>query len=110
MAVLTPDQSAESKRCGGQFQILKDLGVLTDTNVAASNTVTALKAAIAAALVHADQRPQLIKGAKAVDRFVDLEYAGVEANADTAVAALTTVAGLIALTKAPVGFKQGFYQ
>lgn len=89
-----------SKRVGGQLQIGKDSGVITDALVNANATLTDLKAAVTAAALHANLGPMKVQVNKALDlgKTMDLlsETHGV-----------TTVAGLIALTDASSGFRQG---
>lgn len=95
MPYLHADETAFSVRFGGTIRRSGDYSLLTDTTVAAANTVTGLLAAVDAAVVHADVKPATIP----VDRSI-LYGSYSQEITDALVAPLTTVAGLVALTAA----------
>lgn len=79
-----------SLRAGGSITTAGVLGLLTNTTVAAADTLDGLDAAVDAALVHADQFGY--KG------DVKRAWHGQAAITDATVLGLTTVAGLSGLT------------
>lgn len=96
------DRIQESKRWGGYLNWLKSAGVITDAQVNANATVTALKSALDAAVIPAEQRPMVTYVKKALDRAVSMgqipETHGV-----------TTVAGLVALGDASTTHKHAYF-
>lgn len=94
------DQVGFSRRIGGMLNVGKTNSVITDALVAANATLTLLKAAITAAIVRPDDVPigvdvnDALDGGKAIGVFSETH-------------GVTTVAALVALTDAPVGYRQG---
>lgn len=80
---------------GWNCQAAADLGLLTDTTIAAADTNAGLQAAVTAAVVHADIVPSKARINQAIQ--VGL-YDG--SLTDAVVLGLTTVAGLVAATQA----------
>lgn len=95
LATLHADQVALSFRIGGTLRRGGDFGYLTDTNVAAADTVAGLRTAIDAVAVHADIVPAKHRLHFAVNRGAD----SAELT-DARILALTTVEGLVGLTYA----------
>lgn len=95
------EQIPFSKRIGGELNIMVVPGVITDALVAANATVTLLKAAILAAVLHPDDQPKAIMVCRALASAVSL---GLIPETHSC----TTVAGLVALTNASTTFKQGY--
>ena len=100
---LHADQLALNVLCGdnmlsaGNISTNAGYAILNNTNVAASNTVTALKEAIDAAPVHADESYSKARFKLAVDLG---NYDG--SFTDARLASLTTVQGLVELTNASI--------
>jgi len=100
MGAVYIDRIPASKRVGGQLNVSFVPSVITDALVAANATVTALKAAITAAVV----RPDLVPVGIATNDALDL---GVSLSLIPETHSCTTVAQLVALTDASSTFKQG---
>jgi thioredoxin reductase len=94
------DQLRFSQLIGATFQLAEEVGILTDTNVAASNTKAALLTAIDTAVELGTQHGDIAPLADSVKRAVESAFAIGDIADDSALAALTTVDGLIALTAA----------
>lgn len=97
-----PDRVQESKRWGGWLNWAKRAGIITDAQVAANATITALKAALDAAVVHAEQRPMITLVKVALDRAKSMGQLS-ETHGQT------TVAGLVAEGDASTTHMQGYY-
>lgn len=100
MGVANLDRIGASKRAGGMLNVGKTNSVITDALVSGNATLTALKAAITAAIVRPDDVPMSID----VNDALDL---GKTIGVFSETHGQTTVAALVALTDAPVGFRQG---
>lgn len=91
------DQIPLSTTCGATFREMKELGVLTNTNVAASDTIVLLKTNITTAVNaltnHGEIKPMLNGFLNAVDAA-----AAIGDITDALLNPLTTVDQLIALT------------
>jgi len=91
------DQIRLSEKCGAAFREMKELGILTNTNVAASDTIALLNAnittAVNAATSHNEIKPMLPGFLRAVETA-----AAIGDISDALLAPLTTVDQLIALT------------
>lgn len=92
MALLHGDQLRLSVEVGSNCQAAGDLGLLTNTTVAAADTNTGLQTAVTAAVVHGDILPSKAR----INRAISV---GINELTDAAIAPLTTVAGLVALTQ-----------
>lgn len=95
MPVYHADQLPLSRQVGFNCREAGEAALLTDTTVAAADTVAGLKAAVNAAAVHAEIIPMKSRINLAIDRGAD-----VQEITDALVAPLTTVAGLVNLTQA----------
>lgn len=95
MAVLHADQLNLDSRIGNTMTEAGISAFLTDTTVAAANTVDGLVAAVNAASVHADKQPMRARIVQAI------RYGAADGSfTDALIAPLTTIAGLVALTQA----------
>jgi hypothetical protein len=92
MPVLHADQIPLSREIGFNCREAGEVVLLTDATVAAANTVAGLRAAINAAVVHAEYEPYRSRIIQAINRGEDSQEI-----TDALVAPLTTVAGLVAL-------------
>ncbi|HEU0184889.1 MAG TPA: hypothetical protein VFS27_06205 [Blastocatellia bacterium] len=90
---LHADQLRLSSEIGGNLRAAQDEGYLTNTNVAAADTVAGVRALMAGG--HADQAPNQHR----FQRAVDLGSYSSELT-DALIAPLTTVQGLLDLTQA----------
>ena len=100
MAVAQLDRVGASRRVGGMLNVGKTNSIITDALVAAQATLTLLKAAITSGVVRPDDATIAVD----VNDALDLGKAiGVFSETH----GVTTVAALVALTDAPVGFRQG---
>lgn len=90
-------ETPQSKNCGAILRTMEELGVITDTNVAASNTKEAFKTAISTALDADTQHGERSPLESGFLRVVDDLYAIGDVN-DTTLAACTSVDDLVALT------------
>lgn len=98
---LHQDALGLSAAAGRGLQFANYASFLTDTTVAAADTVAGLRTALAAAAVHKDVEPARNR----ISRAIDMGVAAGELT-DAAILSLTTVAGLIALlTGLPSGDK-----
>lgn len=86
------DLNAHVRKVAANLRTAQDTGLLTDSTVAAADTVAGLKTAIDNAAVHAAGLPTKDR----VKRAIDAGAAAGELT-DAAILSLTTVAGLIAL-------------
>lgn len=93
MPFLHTDQLRLSSEIGGNLRAAQGEGYLTDSNVAAADTVAGVRALMTGG--HADQAPNQHR----FQRAVDLGAASQELT-DSLINPLTTVAGLINLTQA----------
>ena len=93
--LLHAGQTALSFRIGGTLRRGGDLAFLTDTNVAAADTVAGLRTAVDAVVVHADVVPAKHR----LHRAINMGDASGELT-DALVLGLTTVEGLVGLTAA----------
>lgn len=96
------------RKCAAALNIGKNVTLLTDANVAASNTVVALKAAVETAATTKPAQDAALK--RQVLEAID--YAARQNKfTDALLAPLTTVAGLIALlgVTAP-SYEQGLHE
>lgn len=91
------DQINLSKLAGAAFREMKELGVLTDTNVGSANTVDLLKSNITTAVQAATNHGEIEPMLPGFLRAVDTAYA-IGDISDAILAPLTTVDGLIATT------------
>lgn len=105
MALNTNEQQ-EAYRVGAQFRIAKNAGLLTDTNVAAANTVAGLTSAVGLATLAAGF-PEGVR--ERTEKAISIG-ASLLLLTDALIAPLTTVDGLIALTGIPDSYKtRAFY-
>lgn len=86
------DLNAHVRKVAANLRTAQEEALLTDTTVAAADTVAGLKTAIDNAVVHAAVLPTKDR----VKRAIDAGAAAGELT-DAAILSLTTVAGLIAL-------------
>lgn len=91
---LHTDQIRFSEMNGGNLRLGVGIGVITDSIVAAGDTVALLKSGIAAVQVHSDTR----RLQDSIPRAIDYLNYNSEIT-DALLAPLTTTAGLIALTQ-----------
>lgn len=91
---LHADQIRLSELAGGNLRQGVGISCITDTNVAAADTVAGLKSQVAAVNVHADTKRLQDNIARAIDF---LSYSSE--LTDALILGLTTSAGLIALTQ-----------
>lgn len=98
MGAVYLDRIPASQRVGGQLNMSFVPGVITNALVAANSTVTALKAAITAAVVRPDDAPKAIFTNQALD-------VGVSLSLIPETHGCTTVAELVALTDSGTSLK-----
>lgn len=97
MTAFDSNSLEECYRVGAAFLLAQAMGLLTDTNVAAADTVAGLRAAVAAAVMGIEGSEVIRTGTgRAITAGVDLGFL-----TDAAILGLTTVAGLVALSGIP---------
>ncbi len=103
---LSANEQPEANRVGSMLKLLKQLGVFTDSNVAAADNKAGLIAVVNAATLPIGSSPQLkTQGVKAINVGYDLGIL-----TDALVNPLTTVDGLVALTGVPATYQgRAFY-
>lgn len=100
MAVAFLDRVGASRRAGGMLNVGKTNSVITDALVNGNATLTALKAAITAAVVRPDDAPMAVDVNDALDLGKNI---GIWSETH----GKTTVAGLVADSDASASFRQG---
>jgi hypothetical protein len=99
MGAVYTDRIPESKRIGGELQIGLNSGVITDALVAANSTIATLQAAL---LTPSPNQANIKK------QVNDALQRGLNMALFSSTHGVTTVAALVALTDAPVNYRQGF--
>lgn len=99
MGVVNIDRIPASKRVGGCLNIYTGPGIITDTLVNANATLTLLKAAVTAGVIHPDDAPKAVKVNRALAE-------GLSLGVFTETHGCTTVAGLVQLTDAASTYRQ----
>lgn len=95
MPVLHQEQVPLSEKIGFNLREAGEVGLLTDTSVAAANTVAGLIAAVRSAVVHAEYEPYRERVVRAIQLGADSQEL-----TDALIGPLTSVVGLVALTQA----------